>query len=268
MLNWRMRVKVLIVDDEPLARERIRTLLRSEPDVEVVGECSNGRQAVTAIRKLQPDLLFLDVQMPEMDGFGVLQATKTDSMPAVIFVTAYDKYALKAFEVHAQDYLLKPFDRERFTKALRRVKMQHEQIQKDKAEGGTAGALAQRLLALLEDLKSNGKYLDRLVVKSGGRVLFLRTEEIEWIQAEGNYVRLHLGPESHLLRDTMNALQARLDPKRFVRVHRSTLVNLERIKEIHPMFRGEYVVILHDGARLTLSRGYRQRLQERLGKAF
>jgi two-component system LytT family response regulator len=252
--------RVLIVDDEPLARRRIRRLLRGMPDVSVVGEAADGRAALGAIAAEKPDLVFLDVQMPGSDGFDVIQAVKPDRMPLVVFVTAYDKYALRAFDVHALDYLLKPFDRDRFQRALQRVREQ--------MEGQQTGDLGRRLLALVQDLKPDQQRLDRLVVKSGGRVFFLRTEEIDWIEAAGNYVRLHLGTDSHLFRETMNALEAKLDVNRFFRIHRSRIVNIERIQELQPWFNGEYAVILRDGTRLTLSRGYREKLQERLGRAF
>lgn len=252
------RIRALIVDDEPLARERIRTLLTGEPEIEVVGECGDGHKAVAAIRRHAPDLLFLDVQMPELDGFGVLQELGAQHLPVVVFVTAYDKYALRAFEVHALDYLLKPFDRERFHKALTRARAQ---IQQQKS-----GQVSERILALLADLKGAPKHLERLVIKSGGRVFFLRTEEIGWIEAAGNYVRLHAGGEEHLLRETMSKLEEQLDPGKFLRIHRSTIVNLERIQELQPAFHGDYVVLLRDGTRLTLSRSYRDKLQEILGK--
>lgn len=255
-----MKIKVLIVDDEPLARDWIRALLEGERDIKIIGECADGRSALSTIQEQAPDLIFLDVQMPELDGFGVLEALGPERMPFVIFVTAYDQYALRAFEVHALDYLLKPFDRERFQKALQRSK---EQIQREKT-----GDLSQRLLALLEDLKKEKKYLERLVIKSAGRVIFLKAEEIDWIEAAGNYVRLHVGSESHLLRETVNALEARLDPDKFLRIHRSTIVNVERIKELQPWFRGDYMVFLRDDTRLTLSRNYRGKLHKRLGQRF
>jgi two-component system LytT family response regulator len=254
-----MKIRTLIVDDEPLARERIRALLADEFDVEIVGEYATGREAVAAIQRQHPDLIFLDVQMPELDGFGVLQMIGAEKMPATIFVTAYDQYALRAFEVHALDYLLKPFDRERFQKALQRARRQIQQA-KD-------GNLNQRLLALLENLQPERKWLERLVVKSGGRVFFLKAEEIDWIEATGNYVRLHTGRESHLLRETVKNLEGQLDPKKFLRLNRSTIVRIDRIKELQPWFNGEYAVILHDGARLTSSRGYREKLEVLLGKA-
>ena len=233
----------MMVDDEPMARERIVGLLSQEKDIEMVGEYSDGTQAVSAIQQQHPDLVFLDVQMP-----------------AVVFVTAYDEYALKAFEVHAIDYLLKPFGRDRFAQTLQHAR--------EHLERRRAGDLGKRLMALVQDIKPEPQQLDRLVVKSGGRVFFLRTQEIDWIEAAGNYVRLHLGEDSHLFRETMNNMEGRLDAQRFVRIHRSRIVNTDRIKEMQPWFNGEYVVVLQNGTRLTLSRGYREKLQERLGKGF
>jgi len=254
------KIRTLIVDDEPLARERLRALLGGEGDVEVVGECANGKTAVEAIESLKPDLVFLDVQMPVLDGLGVVEAVGAEEMPAVIFVTAYDRYALRAFEVHALDYLLKPFDRPRFQQAVQRAR---EQLQRHKS-----AELNERLVALLEDSQTNRKPQDRLVIKAGGRVFFLKTEEIDWIEAAGNYARIHVGKESHLLRETMSALETRLDPEKFLRIHRSTIVNIERIQELQPWFHGDYVVILRDGTQLTLSRGYRQKIQEVFGNLF
>jgi two-component system LytT family response regulator len=250
----------MVVDDEPMARERIVGLLQQEQDIELVGECADGQQAVSAIQAQHPDLVFLDVQMPACDGFGVIQQVGPDQMPAVVFVTAYDEYALRAFEVHAIDYLLKPFGRDRFQQTL-----QHAREHLDRRR---AGDLGRRLLALVQDLKPEPQMLDRLVVKSGGRVFFLRTDDIDWIEAAGNYVRLHLGDDAHLFRETMNNMEGRLDTRRFVRIHRSRIVNTDRIKELQPWFNGEYVVVLQNGTRLTLSRGYREKLQERLEKGF
>lgn len=251
------KIRALIVDDESLARERIRTLLEADAEIEIVGERADGREALAAIKSEAPDLLFLDVQMPEMSGFDVLEALTTEErLPVVVFVTAYDQYALHAFEVHALDYLLKPFDRERFQKSLQRAKAQIEHERK--------GELGQRLLSLLADLKPEQKHLERLVIKSAGRVFFLRTDEIDWIESAGNYASLHVGRETHLLRETMNTLEAKLNPAKFLRIHRSNIVNVERIKELHPLFRGEYVVILRDGTRLTSGRAYRDKLQELL----
>jgi two-component system, LytTR family, response regulator len=255
-----MKIRTLIVDDEPLARERLRALLQRDPEIEIAGECASGRSAVAAIKRYKPHLLFLDVQMPGLDGFGVLEAVGPERMPCTVFVTAYDQYALRAFEVSAVDYLLKPFDRERFEKALRRVKAW--------IRGERTGNLDRKLIALLEGLKPEPKYLERLVVKSGGRIIFLRSEEIDWIEAAGNYIRLHSGSEAHLLRETMGALEAQLDPDRFVRIHRSTIVNIERVKELQPWFRGDFVVILNSGVRLTLSRGCREKVEALLGRSL
>jgi two-component system LytT family response regulator len=254
------KIKVLVADDEPLARERLAGLLSQEPDIEVVGQARDGEEAVTAIHDDSPDLVFLDVQMPQMNGFDVIEAVGSDKMPLVIFVTAYDQHALKAFQVRALDYLLKPFDRERFKDALSRAR---KQLERDEN-----GDLGRRLLALVKDLRRDQPKSDRLVVKSGGRLFFLRTDEIDWVEAAGNYVRLHVGPGSHLLRETMNAIEGRLDPEKFFRIHRSRIVNMERIQELQPWLNGEYAVLLRTGTRLTLSRGYREKLQDRLGRAI
>jgi len=254
------RTRVLIADDEPLARERLRTLLGAEEWVEVVGECQNGNEAVDSIAKLQPDLVFLDVQMPGATGFDVIDAVGPDRMPLVVFVTAFDKYALRAFDVHALDYLLKPFDRERFGQALGRARQQLERR--------SGGDLERRLLELVQDLKGTSHRLERFVIKAGGRVFFVRSDEIDWIEAAGNYVKLHVASDAHLFRETMNALEAQLNPDIFYRIHRSHIVNIERVKELQPWFNGEYVVFLKNGTRLTLSRGYREKLQERIGRTL
>ena len=252
------KIRTLIVDDESMARERILGLLSQEQDVEVIGQCSDGQQAVSAIQQLSPELVFLDVQMPAVDGFGVIRQVGAERMPMVVFVTAYDEYALQAFEVHALDYLLKPFGRDRLQQCL-----DHARHQRDRRR---AGDLGKSLLALVQDFRPEQKRQDRLVVKSGGRVFFVRTDEIDWIEAAGNYVRLHMKDQSHLFRETMNQMESRLDPQRFFRIHRSRIVNTERIKELQPWFNGEYVVLLQNGAQLRLSRSYREKLEERLGK--
>jgi len=250
-------IRTLICDDEPLARERVRSLLADQPGLEVVGEASDGDQAVAAILGQEPDLVFLDVQMPKRTGFDVIQAVGADRMPAVVFVTAYDQYALKAFDVHAVDYLLKPFDRERFEGAVDRARR--------KLDADEGGALKTQLMQLVREMQpAAAPRQDRIVVKSGGRLFFLRTDEIDWIEAAGNYVRVHVGKEAHLLRETMNAIETRLDQKMFLRIHRSRIVNMERVKELHPWFNGDYAGILGDGTKLMLSRGYRDKLQERL----
>ena len=253
-----MRIRTLIVDDEPLARERIRTLLQKEADIEIIGECADGRGAVAAISKDRPDLVFLDVQMPELDGFGVLEQLDSEARPAVVFVTAHDKFALRAFEVHALDYLLKPFDSGRFKKALERAR--------DRIQRQQTGELSHRISELLADLKTGAKHPERLAIKSGGKVLFLKIDEIDWIEAADNYVELHIGNESHLHRETMAALEGKLPADKFMRISRSTIVNIERIKELQPMFHGEYAVILRNGTRLTLSRSHREKLNQLLGR--
>ncbi len=250
--------RVLIADDEPLARERLKMLLDGQEGFEIVGECHDGVAAIEAIRRTRPDLVFLDVQMPGATGFDVVAALGTDDLPLFVFVTAFDKYALKAFDVHALDYLLKPFDRDRFLQALARARQQLERP--------SNGDLRSRLLALVRDLEPAPPRLERFVIKSGGRVFFVRADEIDWIEAAGNYVKLHVGSETHLFRETMNAVEAQLPRETFYRIHRCHIVNIERVKELQPWFNGEYVVFLRTGARLTLSRGYREKLQERIGR--
>ncbi len=256
----RPAIRTLIVDDEPLARERLRTLLADEPGVEVVGECGDGCQAVVAIEELKPDLVFLDVEVPNLDGFRILESVGAERVPAIVFVTAYDHYALRAFDVRAVDYILKPFGRERLEKALAHAK--------EKIARGKTQDLPGQIAALLEEMRPQKSYLKRIMVKSGGRLYFLRTADVDWVEASGNYVRLHVGSESHLLRETMNGLEAKLDPERFLRIHRSTIVNIERIKELQPWFHGDYVVILKDERQLTMSASYREKLDELRGRAL
>lgn len=246
------RIRALIVDDEPLARERIRNLLERDPEVVVAAECRDGQEAIAAIREHAPDLVFLDVQMPEKSGFDVIAEADVESLPVIVFVTAHDDYALRAFEVAALDYLLKPFDEDRFRRTLDRAKAQIRSRRPDEFQ--------QRLLSMMEDLRAAPRGLERLIVKTGGQLVFLKTEEVDWIQAEGNYVRLHVGTASHLVRETIQSLEASLDPDRFLRIHRSTIVNLDRVREIQPLVHGEYRVVLTDGTKLSLSRGYRDRL--------
>jgi two-component system, LytTR family, response regulator len=220
------RTRVLIADDEPLARERLRTLLAGEDWVELVAECPDGTHAIEAIPRMRPDLVFLDVQMPGATGFEVIDRVGAAQMPLVVFVTAFDRYALRAFDVHALDYLLKPFDRERFKQALLRARQQLERR--------SNGELERRLLELVQDLKPSAHRLERFVIKAGGRVFFVRAEEIDWIEAAGNYVKLHVGNDAHLFRETMNSLEAQLDSDVFFRIHRSHIVNIERVKELQP----------------------------------
>jgi two-component system, LytTR family, response regulator len=253
-----MKIRALIVDDEPPARELIATLLREESDVELVGECGNGRSAVAAIERLSPDLVFLDVQMPGLDGFGVLAALPMERWPLIVFVTAYDKHAVRAFEVHALDYLLKPFEYDRLGHAVQRART--ELGQRD------ATARQTRLLALLEDIQQRSENWDRLAVRDSRRITFFKPEEIDWIEAEGNYLRLHVGRKSHLLRQTMNTAEVRLASKKFLRISRSTLVNLERVKEWQPLFYGDSLLTLADGTRLTVSRVYREGLDRLMAR--
>jgi two-component system LytT family response regulator len=245
-------IRILIVDDEPLARELIRRMLENDPEVEIAGECRNGSEAVAAIIELKPDLVFLDVQMPKMNGITALETLGVERMPQVIFTTAYEQYAIQAFEFHALDYLLKPFDHARFNRALKHAKAQ--------LRNSSTEIERRQVAALLESIKQKPEYLDRLVIKAGGRILFLKTEEIDWIEAEDKYVHLHAGKSSHMVRQTLSALEAQLDPKKFVRIHRSTIVNVERIKELRPLFSGDHMVVLLDGTELTLSRYYKDRL--------
>jgi len=250
------KIRTLIVDDEPLAREGIQMRLKKEPDIEVIGECGNGREAVAVIERESPDLVFLDIQMPKLDGFGVIETIGVTNMPQVIFVTAYDEHALRAFEVHALDYLLKPIDGDRFLEALERARGQ--------IRGKNLEAISEQLQKMIESLKVGKKYLERLSIKTSSRIFFLNVDEIDWIEAAGNYVQVHAGHESHLLHTTMNSLESRLDPDKFFRIHRSTIINIKQIKELHPMFHGEYRVILKDGVELTSGRSYKDRLQQLL----
>ena len=234
-------MKALIVDDEPLARQVVRMLLESDRDVTVAGECS-GIDAVDEIERLRPDILFLDIQMPEVDGFEVLERAGPDTVPAVVFVTAYDEYALRAFDVHALDYLLKPFDDRRFYAALSRAK---EQVR----------------------ARTGHSPVKRFLVRTREKVLFIKAEDIDWIEAADYYVSIHTGGRGYLLRQTMMEIERQLDPAKFVRVHRSAIVNLERVKEMHPLFRGDCVLVLHDDTRLRMSRARREEFERRLGGA-
>jgi two-component system LytT family response regulator len=257
-----MTLRTLIVDDEPLARERVRMMLGMHDDVAVIGEVGDGQQAIDAIRQERPDLVFLDVQMPSVDGFGVLRALEGEIMPHVVFVTAYDQYALRAFEVHALDYVLKPFNAERFSQALQHARAAI--AKRDDVEGSVDKV---RLRSLVASLTAEQREKQRIVVKSSGRVFFVKVDDIDWIEAEGNYVRLHMGPQSHLLRETMKGMESVLDASQFIRIHRSTIVNADRIRELQPLFHGEYAVILRDGTRLVASRGPDNRLKKLLAEA-
>ncbi len=251
-----MKLRVLIVDDEPLARERLRMLLASEPEAEVVGEGADGEAAVAAIRSLHPDLVMLDIQMPGLDGFGVLRALERAELPLVIFVTAFDQHAVKAFEAHALDYLLKPCKPARLRDALQRAR---EQLASKQSQN-----VSQRLLDLLEERSPKAaQHLTRIAVKNGERVTFVKAAHIDWIEASGNYVVLHVGKESHIIRETIGALEEQLSPDTFLRLSRSAIVNLDRVKELQSVAPGEHVVILHDGKKLPMSRGLRE-VEEKL----
>lgn len=256
-----MPIEALIIDDEPLAREKVRGFLDNEGDIQIVAECRDGKEALEAIEEHRPQLVFLDVQMPEMDGFEVLANVEPDHLPTVIFTTAFDQYALKAFDVHAVDYLLKPFDRERFRQAMKRARGDIERRQ--------MGDMRGHIQALLDHVaERRPKPPQRLVIKSSGRVVFLKVDDIDWIDAAGNYVKLHAGGESHLLRETMSRLEERLDGTKFIRIHRSTIVNIECIKELQQQFHGDYLVVLKSGQRLTLSRSYREKIQQMLDSSL
>lgn len=252
------RIRVILVDDEPLARDLLRSMLEPEDDFEVVGEFGNGEDAVDAIEELAPDVVFLDVQMPELDGFGVVNAVGIDRMPVTVFVTAFDRYALQAFDAHALDYLLKPFDDTRLQRTLRRVRERLDRAPKE--------TVSQRMMALLEQLDARTRYVERLVIRTDGRATFLPVRDIDWIEADGKQLLVHAGKEKHLLREGMAKVETQLDPAEFLRIHRSTLVRIDRIREIQPWFGGDYVVILQDGTQLTSSRGYREKLKELIGR--
>jgi two-component system LytT family response regulator len=246
-----MKIRTLVVDDMRLARRRLVMCLAADPEIEVVGECANGREAIAAVRRLAPDLVFLDVQMPKVSGFDVIEAVGAENMPAVVFVTAYDEFALRAFDVSAIDYLLKPFDEGRLERAIARVKRRIRR-------GGPDG-LEERLARLLAGVAAP-KYLKRLTVKTSGHILILPVEEIDWLGAAGNYVEVHAGRQTHLVRESISNLEGKLDPEEFVRIHRSTIVNIERVRELHPLFNDDHVVVLRDGTRLNLSRTYYHKL--------
>jgi two-component system LytT family response regulator len=249
-----MKIRTLIVDDEPLARQRILLALQDEPDVKILGECVNGGDAITQIEQQKPDLVFLDVQMPEVGGFDVLRALPADCQPLVIFVTAYNQHALQAFEVHALDYLLKPFKLVRFRQSLQRARQHLEAHDVD----GRIARFREWLLAQEEKA-----YPTRLTVKSGERTAFVEVKDVDCIEAAGNYAILHTGATNHILRETLANLEAKLSPKRFLRVSRSAIVNLDRIKAVQPATRGDHVVLLKNGKELALTRGVRE-VQQRL----
>jgi two-component system, LytTR family, response regulator len=250
----RDKIRVLVVDDEPLARRGIRQLLETETDFEIVGECKNGREAAASLEKLAPELIFLDVQMPLVDGFSFIEKIGAENLPEIVFVTAFDEHAIHAFETGAIDYLLKPVDPLRFQKTLERAR---ERIKNSKPR-----ELEQKLSDLLENLKlpEAEKYLERIAIKKAERIVFVRADEIVWISSEGNYVKLHTARETHLLRETMDKIEQKLNPDKFLRLRRSVIASIEQIKELHPLFGGEFEVVLNGGIKLSSSRRYRKNL--------
>jgi len=253
------RINAGIADDEPLARERIVSMLATHENYDVVAVCKDGAEAVSAIRKKTLDVLFLDVRMPELDGFQVLEALGSGAVPVIVFVTAFEDYALRAFEVSALDYLLKPFDRPRFEQTLARVEA--------RLASGEERTMSAELRDFLHGLSASQppQYSERFAVKANGDIYFVRAEDVDWIDSAGNYVALHAGGRKHLVRDTIKSVESKLDPRKFVRVHRSAIINLDRLKKLQPYFHGEYVVTLTDGTTLTSSRGYSDRLRALLG---
>jgi two-component system LytT family response regulator len=252
------RIRTMIADDEPAARRGVRLLLEKDPAIEVIGEAASGEDALALIQRERPDLAFLDVQMPGGDGFQVIAGLAGMAAPAIVFVTAYDEHALRAFEVNAVDYLLKPYDDARFRAALDRAKSAVSLRQSD-----SVSAKLNQLLDYLqagEGAEAAADRPERILLKSAGEIYFLKADEIDWIEAEGDYMKFHVSGKAHVLRETMVRLEARLDAKKFVRIHRSTIVNLDRVRKLSPAFAGEYAVILHDGTKLKLSRGYHDRL--------
>jgi two-component system, LytTR family, response regulator len=253
-----MTLRALTVDDEPLTRRALRRLLQPHTDVELIAECADGEAAMTVIATQQPDLVFLDVQMPEMDGFEVVQRVGLDNMPVTIFVTAYDRYALQAFDVNAIDYLLKPISRERFERALARARQ--------RIAGDLNRDELRRVVAELGQSQAQRRLAERIAVSVEGRVVFLHTSDIDWIEGDGNYARLHLGARQYEIRETLTSLTQKLDPLDFVRIHRSTIVNVRKIREIHRWFHGHHVVVLENGTELRVSR-YQRGIARRLGLA-
>ncbi len=250
-------MRALIVDDEPLARTALLRLLNRDLDVTVIGQCSDGESAVEAIERLQPDLVFLDVQMPEMDGFQVVESVGVERMPVTIFVTAFDRYAIRAFDANAVDYLLKPFAPERLSRAVSRAH--------DKCQGRHEQGTAQRLFSLLGS-RLQPDHVQRLAVASGGRIVFVSVADIDWIEAEGNYARLHAGRRVYDVRETLQGLMEKLDPREFIRIHRSTIVNMRRIREVQPWFQGGHIVLLQSGEQLRMSRYQRDAVERLLGR--
>lgn len=255
-----MRFTTLIVDDEPLAREGLRMWLAADPDVSAIQEAKDGKQAIAAIRDTRPDLVFLDVQMPEMDGFSVVHEIGADRMPEVVFVTAHNQHAIQAFEINAIDYLLKPVTEQRFTQALMRAKTRLQSRPSEEAN--------RQIIGLLETIVSPRRQVKRLAVRSAGKTVFVDVDEIDWVDAAENYVQLHCGQAVHLLHVPMNTLEKSLDPETFLRIHRSTIVNVGRIKDLQPGVHGEYVLTLRSGVRLQSGRTYQEKLRALAANPF
>jgi two-component system LytT family response regulator len=253
-----MSIRTLIVDDEPWARTRLASLLRDEADFTIIQSAASAAEAIDAIRALAPDVVFLDVQMPEQNGFAVIDAIGVDAMPVVVFATAYEQHAVRAFDAQALDYLLKPFDEERFARTLDRVRNELGDLQSARAS----------LQQLMQARQGGRRFLQRVAVSLAGRVLFVKTAEIDWMESEGNYVMLHVGPKRHLLRESLSAMADKLDPQQFVRLHRCAIVNVERIRELSPWSRGEQAIVLHDGTQLTIGRTFRPQLMAVLANAM
>ncbi len=248
-------IRTIIIDDEPVARRIIKKYLKDESEFEIIAECRDGAEAVEKILALKPDLIFLDIQMPEVDGFDVVNSIKAKYLPYIIFVTAYDQYAVKAFEINALDYLLKPFDKARLFKSISRAK----DIINSRDD------YQFKINDLLAELKNDKKYLNRIMIKSSGRIFFLKTSEIDWIEAAAYYIKIHSGKNSYLIRETLNNFEAGLDPEIFTRVHRSYIVNIEKIREVQPWFNNKYVAILNDGVEVSISRSYKDRFFKKFG---
>jgi two-component system LytT family response regulator len=257
-----MKMRALIVDDEPLARQRIRLLARDEADIQIVGECADGADALAAIERDVPDLLFLDVQMPEMDGFELLRKLPPDRLPLIIFTTAYDQHAVRAFEVHALDYLLKPFQPERFKAAVERARQHLTNKQASSAARGLLDLLAARQNS--SATLTAAHFLTRLTARTEDKMVVIKTAEIDSIESAGNYVAVNTGKETHILRETLNALEKQLDPEKFLRVSRSAIVNLDRVKELQPMFKGEHIIVLQNGKHVAITRGVLRELEQAL----
>ena len=258
-------ISALIVDDEPLSRDLVRHMLATHPDIRIVAECADGEKALAAIKRHAPQLVFLDVKMPRLDGVALLQRLPSANRPLIVFLTAHDTYALRAFEAHALDYLLKPFDQERFDQTVARARQRLEQL-----ASAQLGQSVKRFLAdstaPANEVRPTKAFAERIVVRDSGRVYFVGVPEIHWLEASGNYVALHLASgKTHLVHETMAAMEAKLDPARFVRIHRSTMVSVDRIRELQPHFNGEYVVLLKDDTRLKLSRGFLEKARAALG---